>query len=275
MTTNMPHENLPLTNSQLIWRLTFLIAIWMTLFSSLGFIFADIIYPELDLAETFLTNDLVNIILGLPMLIYVLISLKRKKLLGLLLLPGALIYVFYNYFAYLVGRPGDMFTIFNLGLVLLSIITLIVLLKSIDHQAIKTKLAGLVPDKASGWILLFIGLAFFLLACFQLINSILTDISLTTGEQATSLADLTVSSLWAGGGILLLLKKPMGYTTGLGLLIAASSLFLGLIVFFLLNPIITGKPLILSDLLTIFFMGFICYTPLFFYWRGIIRSENK
>ena len=275
MTTTALDENLPLTNSQLIWRLTFLIAIWMTLFSSLGFIFADIIYPEPDLAETFLTNDLVNIILGLPMLIYVLISLKRKKLLGLLLLPGALIYVFYNYFAYLVGRPGDMFTIFNLGLVLLSIITLIVLLKSIDHQAIKTKLAGLVPDKASGWILLFIGLAFFLLACFQLINSILTDISLTTGEQATSLADLTVSSLWAGGGILLLLKKPLGYTFGLGLLIAASSLFLGLIVFFLLNPIITGKPLILSDLLTIFFMGFICYTPLFFYWRGIIRVENK
>jgi hypothetical protein len=274
MTTTALDENLPLTNSQLIWRLTFLIAIWMTLFSSLGFIFTDIIYHETDLAETFMTNDLVNIILGLPMLIYVLISLKRKKLLGLLLLPGALIYVFYNYFAYLVGRPGDMFTIFNLGLVLLSIITLIVLLKNIDHQVIKARLAGSVPDKVSGWILLFIGLAFFTLASFQLINSILTDISLTTGEQATSLADLTVSLLWAGGGILLMLKKPLGYTTGLGLLIAASSLFIGLIVFFLLNPIITGKPLILSDLLTIFFMGFICYTPLFFYWRGIIRVEN-
>ena len=53
MTTTALDENLPLTNSQLIWRLTFLIAIWMTLFSSLGFIFTEL---TTEIEETLLTT---------------------------------------------------------------------------------------------------------------------------------------------------------------------------------------------------------------------------
>ena len=254
-------------------RLCLVVAAIMTAASLSGTIFPDLVYPDQILRDTFLANDLVNLIIGLPLFIFGLVLIRKKRPLGLFLLPGALVYVIYNYLAYLVARPLSIFTLINLALVLSAGYALIDLLTSLDHQAIKARLDGYIPRKFSAWILIIMGGAFFLLALYQNINSILMNAPLSLGEQATSLADLMVSSLWMGGGILLLRNQGLGYTTGLGLLTAVSSLFIGLILFFLLNPLITGQPFLLNDLLIVFGMGFITYIPLFLYIRGIIRSK--
>ena len=246
----------------------------MTVFSGLGFIFPDVFYPAPGLLEQYLANDLVNIILGLPLFIAALVLLRRGKLLGLLLLPGALIYVIYNYVGYALGRPWDWISIINLGLVVLSFIALILLMKAMDHHVVMEILEGKVGRKISGWILIIFGLAFIALAISTIITGIREGTIPPLGENAVSVADIVVSLGWVGGGMLLLRKKPLGYSIGLGMLVAASSLFIGLILFFFIAPLVAGRPFDWIEVITVLVMGLICFVPTGLFWRGVVRSES-
>lgn len=254
------------------WMLSLVLALGMTALSAVGIFFAETVYADPRLAEAFLANDLVNIILGLPFFILALVLLKRARPVGLLLLPGALIYVIYNYFTYTVGRPLSGLTWLNLGLVLLGCYILVDLLRKLDLPALKASLEGSVPRKTTGWILVCLGAAFFLLAFYQIVSAPLVGATPDPALRAVSLADLVISSLWMGGGILLLRNQALGYTGGLGLLIAASSLFLGLILFFFLAPLLTARLFDLSEVLTVMLMGMVCYIPTYLYWRGAARA---
>ena len=251
-----------------------IVALLMTAASFSGIIFPDLVYTDPVLRETFLVNDLVNLIIGLPLFLIGLFLLRKNKFLGCVLLPGALVYVIYNYFAYLVARPLSIFTLLNFVLVFLASYTLIDLLTRLDHEAVKARLEGAIPRKWSGWLLVIMGAGFFFLALYQNINSLLVGEPLPLGEQVASLSDILVSSLWVGGGILLLRNKGLGYTAGLGLLFAVSSLFIGLILFFFLAPLIVGTPFDWVDVVTVFVMGLICFIPTGIYWRGVTRSRR-
>ena len=256
----------------LIMILSAFIGTLMTVFSGLGFFFPDLFYPDPGMLEQYLANDLVNILLGLPLFLVSLILLRRGKLLGLLLLPGALIYVIYNYIAYFLGRTWNWFAIIDLALVVLSLITLVLLLRALDHQAVMEKLEGRVGEKVSGWILVFFGLAFIALAVSIIFIGIQEGTIPPLGENAISVADIVVSLGWVSGGITLLRKKPLGFSMGLGLLVAASALFIGLILFFFLAPLVAGRPFDWIEVITILAMGMICFIPTGLYWRGILRS---
>ncbi len=200
---------------------------------------------------------------------------KKGKLLGALLLPGALVYVIYNYIAYLLGRAWSWISIINLLLVVLSVIALVLLLKSIDHQDVMGKLEGRVREKISGWILVVFGLAFIALAVSTIVAGIQEGTIPPLGENAVSVADIVVSLGWVWGGILLLRKKPLGYSTGLGLLVAASFLFLGLVLFFFIAPLVAGRAFDWIEVSTVLAMGLICFIPTGLFWRGVVRSERS
>lgn len=251
------------------------LAVLMAALSGLGLAFPTFFYPSPEIAEMFLTNDLVNILIGLPFFLFSLVMIKRDKLLGTLLLPGALIYVIYNYFAYLLGKPYHWSAAGYLLLMLISGYGLILLLRSIDHHQIKARLEGRVADKISGWVLVFFGLAFIALALSEIIPGILDGSIPPLGEKAVSAADILVSIGWVIGGILLLGRNGLGYTMGLGLLLAASSLFIGLILFFFIAPLLTARPFDWIEVLTVFIMGMISFVPTALFCRGVIRSQNQ
>lgn len=261
-------------NISLIMLLSAAIALLMTVFSGLGFLFPDVFYPDPGLLEQYLANDLVNILLGLPLFITALTLLKRGKLLGTLLLPGALVYVIYNYVAYLLGRAWNWIAFINLGLVVLSLIGLYLLLKAIDHQAVMEILEGKVGEKAAGWILVVFGLAFIVLAVSTIVTGVQEGTIPPLGEDAVSVADIVVSLGWISGGILLLRKKPLGYSTGLGLLVAASFLFIGLVLFFFIAPLVADRAFDWIEVITVLAMGLICFIPTGLFWRGIARSSS-
>ena len=255
--------------------LSAVIALLMTVFSGLGFLFPEIFYPDPGMLEQYLANDLVNIILGLPLFIAALVLLRRGMLSGLLLLPGALIYVIYNYIAYILGRAWNWIAIIDLVLVVLSLIALVLLLRAIDHQEIMEKLEGKVGEKTAGWILVIFGLAFISLAVSTIITGFREGTIPPLGENAVSVADILVSLGWVGGGILLLRKKPLGFSTGLALLVAASFLFLGLILFFFLAPLVTDRSFDWIEVITVLAMGLVCFIPTGLFWRGVVRSERS
>ena len=78
--------------------------------------------------------------------------------------------------------------------------------------------------------------------------------------------------MWVVGGVFLLLRKPLGYTSGLGLLFSGSMLFIALIVFLLLQPVLTGVPYELLDVGLIIMLGMICFIPFYLYIRGVIKE---
>jgi hypothetical protein len=263
------------TNIKLISALSVMVGLLMTLISGSGMLFPDYFYPDPRLIQGYLANDPVNILLGLPLFIVALILLRRGKLFGLLSLPGALIYVIYNYIGYFLGRAWDWIAFSNLGLVILSLITLFLLLREINHLAVMARLAGRVGEKLSGWILVFFGLAFIALAISTIITGIQEGTIPPLGENAVSVADIVVSLGWVAGGYLLLRKKPLGFTLGFGLLIAASFLFIGLVLYFFFANLLAGRSLDWAEVITVLAMGLVCFIPTGIFWRGIIESKSS
>jgi len=265
-------DHLPLKKDlKPVLTLSLITTFLMTAASLGGLIFSNFIYPTAELRETFLANDLVNLLAGAPFLLLSIWLARRGSLTGLLSWPGALLYVIYNYLAYLFGIPFSWLTIVFLVLVLLSTFAIFLLIKSIDFQSIQAQLNGVVPVKTGGWVLLLFGVAFLLRSIGMLIQTGTNQIPLS--EIGVLIADLLVSTLWIAGGILLLRRNPLGYISGLGLLLAASVLFIALILFLLLQPVLTEAPFALVDVLVVTVMGLVCFIPTGFFIRGVHNSQ--
>lgn len=254
-----------------ITRSTLIIALLMAVLSSVWLFFPDLVITK---QESNQVNDLVNLIIGFPVLLISLWMINRSYYLGWLLLPGGLIYVIYNYLAYLFGEPLNISLLFYLGLVALSSYVLIDFYRSVDHNKVKQQLESTVPIKIPGGVLVLFGVGFFLQAGYQIIDGMIRENIPPLGENAVALADLVVSGLWFMGGIYLLKKKSPGYTFGLGLLFVTCTLFIGLILFFFMAPVMTSRVFTWSEVIQILLMSMIGIVPTALYWRGVaIRNQ--
>ena len=82
-------------------------------------------------------------------------------------------------------------------------------------------------------------------------------------------ADLLTTPVWMAGGVWLWRRHALGYAAGAGLLFQASMLFVGLLVFFILQPFLTAMAFPQQDFLVIFVMGLVCFIPLALFIRGL------
>jgi hypothetical protein len=247
----------------------------MTIASVSGLLFSSAFYPTDDVLQTFFANDVINLLIGLPILIGSMWLSWRGKLIGLLLWPGALLYVLYNYTAYLFSLPLNWTLIIYLILVLLSVITVTRLIMSIDGVSVRGLLEGHVFEKLSGGFLFVFGVLFILRAISIIADAIANQTVILPTEFSVLIADMILSALWIAGGVLLFKRSPLGYVSGLGLLFSAIILFVGLIVYLLLQPVLTDVPLVVSDVIVIIVMGLVCCIPFALFVRGVISSEKS
>jgi hypothetical protein len=259
----------------LAFVLSLLAALLMAIASAGGFFAPTRFYPTDELFRAFVANDVVNLFIGLPILLAAMWLAWRGTLVGLLVWPGALVYVFYNYIAYLVGIPFGLLTFVYLALALLSTAAVLVLLNNIDATAVQARLAGAVAERFAGWVMAVFGVLFIVRASGALAQARLDEIPLALADIGVLIADLVVSTLWIAGGALLLRRRPLGYAGGLGLLFAASMLFVGLIMFLLLQPILTDAPFALIDVMVVFAMGLICFIPFALFLRGVLSQGRS
>lgn len=218
---------------------------------------------------------MVNLLIGLPILIGSMWLSWRGKLIGLLIWPGALLYVLYNYTAYIFGLPLNWTMIIYLVLVLLSAITVTRLIMSIDGVSVRGQLEGLVFEKLSGGFLFVFGLLFILRAISIIADSITNQSVILPTEFSVLIADMILSALWIAGGVLLFKRSPLGYVSGLGLLFSAIILFFGLIVFLLIQPVFADVPFVVSDVVVIIVMGLVFCIPFALFVRGVISSDKS
>lgn len=260
-------------NPSVLYALSLLIALLMAAASAAGLLVSTTIYPTDDLLQSFVPNDVVNLCIGLPILLGSMWLARRGKLIGLLLWPGALFFVLYNYLVYVLVMPLNVAFLLHLVLVTLSTYTTIGLVASIDGAAVHRRLAGTVPERAAGGILGGLGLLFSLRVVGVLIDALSGQTPMADTELALNIADFLITPAWVIGGILLWRRKEFGYTAGLGLLFQASMLFIGLIMFLLLQPLLTAAPFVLADVVVILIMGMICFVPFALYVRGALSGD--
>jgi hypothetical protein len=232
------------------------------------------IYPTDELIRSFVPNDMVNLLIGLPILLGSMWLAWRGKLVGLLCWTGALFFVSYNYIAYAFAMPLNWAFLLHLVLVALSVYTLIGLIADIDGSLVQQRLRGAVPERFAGGVLAGLGFLFLLRVIGVLVNAITSGVPLAETELAVNIADFLTTPAWVIGGILLWRRNAFGYVTVLGLLFQGSMLFSALIVFLLLQPFLTGAPFAVIDVIVIFVMGLICFIPFALFARGVAKSKN-
>ncbi len=224
--------------------------------------------------QAFLPNDVVNLFIGLPVLWGSIALARRGRLPGLLLWPGALLFVFYNYVVYVFGRPVDWLTLIHLALVILSALALFDLLRSINPEVVQAQLSGAVPVRTAGWISVAFGVAFIFRTLGILFDASANQVKLLPTEVGPLIADVALSIILIVGGALLIRRMPLGYVCGLGLLFAMSMLFVGLVVFLLLRPFLTHVPFDLTEVIVVAAMGLVSFVPFALYLRGAAQKDG-
>jgi hypothetical protein len=269
-------SQLPITrNLSQAYILTLITGLLMAGASLAGLLFTDSIYPVEELRTSYVSNDVVNILIGLPILLSSLWLTRRGRLVGLLLWPGSLLYVLYNYIAYLFGSPFGFYALVYIVLILLIAYICYDLLRSIDAKEVQDQLSGAVPVRMAGWVLIGFGVLFIIRAIGLLAQTTAPGSTLPASEVGTLIADLVLSVVWIAGGVLLLRRLPLGTVSALGLLFAGSMLFVGLIAYLLLQPVLTGVPFSPVDILVVFVMGLVCFIPFILFLRGTLSVRTS
>jgi len=260
---------------KLTYSVSIIIAILITGSSITGLLYPDQVYPSEDLVLAFLPNDIINLVVGLPILLVSTWLTSRGKLLGLLFWPGALFYVLYNYLIYVLAMPINMVSLATLILVTLSAYALIDMFARLDRKAIREALSGAVPERLAGGVLMGLGSLFMLRVIIIFIGAIINQIQLPETEMALNISDFLMSPASIIGGLLLWQRKEMGYVFGLGLLFQQSMLFIGLIAILVIQPFLLDIPFAVSDVIVVFLMGLTCFIPFFMYARGVFSKGGN
>ena len=269
--TGMPSKQ----KLRLAYLSSFTIVLVVTIASIAGILSQASIYPTEELRRNFMPNDVVNLLIGVPILLGSMWFTYRGKLIGLLLWPGALLFVFYNYLAYLFAVPFSEIYLLYLILVALSAYTFIGLIAVIDRAFVKNQLQGQVPERLAGGIISGLGLLFLIRVVAVLVLAIINETVITRIELSVLIADFLISPALIIGGILLWRKKALGYVSGTGFLFQLSMLFVGLIIFMILQPVITRADFILMDVIVVFIMGLVCFIPFGLFIRGVMSATRQ
>jgi hypothetical protein len=239
-----------------------------------GLVFPEVFYPNQALIQTFIPNNLINLSIGIPILLISMFSARHGKIIGLLFWLGAIIFNLYIFISYSIALPFRWNGIIYLSILFLDIFSLSKLIANIDGEALGELLQGRVYEKFCGGIIAVFGFLFLLRALFVISTTIFSEEILSKIELAPNISDLIVAPIFVIAGISLWRKKPLGYLGGLGLLFLVNMLFIGLILYLLLQPLLSSTPLALQDLIILIVMTLISLVPLSLFLRGAALSTK-
>ena len=266
-------EQLPL-RQPLRWLVLFslLIVVFTAVAAVAGVIYAEDLYPNEELRQNALGNDVFTLIIGLPIITGSVWLAWRGKLIGLLFLPGALFYGLYNYLIYLFGMPFNVVYPLYMIIVTLSIYTTIGLVASIDAGLVKQRLNGRVPERLGGGLLVLFAVLFMLRSLAEMGTALSNQTSLAGFELGLLVVDFIISAVWVICGLLLWQRQSLGYVGGPGLLFQVSMLFVGILGVVILQPVLTESAFNLSDFLVLLVMSLIFFIPFGLFVRGMVKA---
>src|SRR5581483_7712677 len=187
--------------------------------------------PDPQTLPTFLGQDGLTLVVGLPLLLGSMWLARRGSLRGLLLWPGALFYFAYSYAYYLLSPEFNVLYLAYIAVVSTSAYALLYLLLSINAEAVRARFSERTPTRLAGSFLAVMAL----LIAGRWVAMIVSDLASGTAPSRVDLGvwpmDLGVAfpaMFW--GGVWLWRKEPLGYLAGGLLLVKAASVGLTLVV---------------------------------------------
>jgi len=269
------HSELPVRAKLDIYYLfSLIIALLVGGASLIGIIYSSVVFPTEDL-HGFMVTDVINLTIILPLLILSLYLARAKKLIGLLFWPGAILMITYHYLSYVLGTPFSWLSILYYTILAGSIYLLIGLVSTIDGEKIRSGLSGLLFEKLLGWVLIIFG-GYMLYRFYGFwANSLLKQQTMPASESAVIITDFLLSPPLIICGLLLLKKKALGYVGAVALYLKMSMLCLGLLLLFILSPIMTGISFAAVDFIVIAIFTVIFNIPLALIIRSVVRNQGN
>jgi hypothetical protein len=214
-------------------------------------------------------HDLFNLAVALPLLLATLWAARRGSTVGLLLWPGTLFYVLYTYTQYLLGAPFGPLFLAHILLVVLSAYAAIALLASIDADSMQRRLAGAVPARTAGGILVALALLTIGQDAGGALATVLAGGIVEPLARSVWTADLALEvPAVLAGGILLWQRRPLGYAVGAGLLLQFGLTPIALAAIMVLQPWLTGAPVDARTIAGVLVFAAVPFAPLAFFVRA-------
>jgi len=249
---------------------TLILAVLVTLASLFGILAPQFTYTTLAFQLTFIPNDWVNLVVGVPVLLICLWATHREKMRGLLTLPGILVYVIYSTFNYLLPLSNQPFFLLYLLIVIISVYSLITWVSLISTEIFRKNNYGKIQTRISAGILLFLGF-------FNLIRQSGLILNSTINQTP---ADLITRTVWINdlliicpmliiGGMFLWQQKPFGYLVGPGLLFQYAVLAFSVIPVLVYQSMAENAPFDIEAIVVVGSMSILCLIPYFMLLRRL------
>ena len=249
-----------------------LVAVGMAAVSLAALVDWDRVYPgiEAKMLPLFVGQDALNLVVGLPILLGAMVLARRGALIGLLLWPGALFYVAYDYGYYVLGAPYTVFFLPYIGLVTVSMYAAIAVFVGIDGTAVRERLSDVVPVRLVGGFLAAVALLFTALWTTLNLSAAAGSSPIDPVLRVVTIMDLSVQlPALLLGGILLWRRAPIGYVVTAGLLLQAAAYLVGLSAITLLQEALMGTPIDPIAVFPGFVIGAVSLAFVAFFVRGV------
>ncbi|HEX9269642.1 MAG TPA: hypothetical protein VF998_07355 [Candidatus Limnocylindria bacterium] len=268
----------PITRDlSLAYLVSLLVALIMTIASLAGLVAGTSIYPDIDvkLFPLFVGQDALNVLVGLPILLGSMWLARRGSLIGLLLWPGALFYVVYDYGYYVLGAPFNWFFLPYIALMTLGMYAAIAVVVSVDADAVRGRLTGSVPARPIGGFLIGLALLFTTLWAAMTLSALAGGSTLDPIARVVTILDLTLQlpALFLAG-ILVWRRRPIAYVITGGLLLQAAAYLIGLSAITVLQEVVIGGPFEPVAIVPGLVVGALCLIAIGAFVRGAARPTE-
>jgi hypothetical protein len=209
----------------LVYRLTVVLAALLMAASVIGLLYgrAEGFYDRYPAALSgLLGQDVVTLVVGIPVLLGSMWMARRGSLGGLLVWVGSLFYFAYTYYFFVVGGFTPLFPV-HVAIVALGLFGTVALLLRSDPAALRARFEGVSVRPAAG---LCIGFAvFFALFWGGLVVSVIAsgDVIDRVLHEVVAIDGAVMLPLLFFGGVKLWRREPFGYVLG-GLLLTKLAL---------------------------------------------------
>jgi hypothetical protein len=250
-----------------------IIALIMCVASVAGILYWSDIYPAPQVSNN-VGTDVLNLVVGLPILLGSMWFARRGSLIGLLLWPGALFYILYVYTFYILGVPFNVLFLPYIVLVILSAYTIIGLVASIDGEAVWQQLSDKVPARTTGGMFILISILFIIVDLLLNVTALVSNAPVSSTSYASWVTDFTLQlPALLIIGILLWRHKAFGYVAAPALLVQGGVLNAGFALVLVIEAIITASPINAPFVALVFVIGAISLILLAFFMRGAVRGQ--
>jgi len=203
------------------YQLTIIIAILAAVAAAGGLSLAGLYRDSYPYKTAWLGNDLVTLLVVVPLLIISLVFSQRGSQRGKLVWLGLLSYLFYNYAFYLFGAAFNWFFLLYVALFSLAIYTLALGLYTLDVRGLSNNFRPETPRISISLFLLFVSLPLGIFEIGQCLNFIFTNKVPAVPSLIFALDLSIVVPNTVLAAILLWKKHPWGYVLSLIMLVKA------------------------------------------------------